>query len=119
MSTVSCCVCGTDICLTADQEHYLRRTKHNFYCPSGHTQYFAGGCEHKKELDAEKAKYERWIERLTVQIDRLHDEARMCPWPTCRRAAIRHIYSRPDNLIAHLERAHGMPTYRALKAVAS
>jgi hypothetical protein len=110
VSSTNCCHCGTEICLTYSQEHELRRTKGTFYCPAGHRQHFTGGCEHKLELDGAREFWKGMEKRLRRQIDAMARLSRTCPWPSCRRGQV-FVYSRRDGLIAHMERAHGMPSF--------
>lgn len=78
-----------------------RKTHETFYCPAGHSQYFAGKSKEEKLAD-EIASLER---RIVDYRERLEEAQRSCRWIECF-----FVGATRQGLHQHMRAVHGMPT---------
>lgn len=132
--------CATEGCYAVitvhpNEERRLRRTHETFYCPAGHSNYFAGKTDEEKrieELERREANLERWLEGAYEQSEGLRDaltavahSMQVCPlgcgWKTSRRLVgyppseeqIGRYFDRVgQDLVEHLVGEHNARTRR-------
>lgn len=75
--------CQNTIHLHHDVEQKLRRTHETFYCPAGHSNYFAGTSDDQKTIERLERSVDRWQELWEEMADS-RDEwklaAKQCPF---------------------------------------
>jgi len=90
-----------------EQSYYnrCRSTHEDWRCPAGHVRCFVGETDEQIRHRREVARLEQRIENYVSFYEREHDDARRCPWPTCRD----YVYSSRSSMYEHMRRRHGMP----------
>jgi len=119
-TVLNCCNCGLPFCFPEDFEKRRRDDHENFYCPSGHPNYFP----YKSPVEIERDKAAKLAQQLEVQEHRTAEALRLaeinnrsliatkghltrvhkrvahgvCPVPNCKRTV--------SQLAAHMKTKH-------------
>ena len=110
MSTVQCCVCNSNICLTDVQHYELEQSHGIFYCPAGHQQHFPGESDRDKVRRLERDR-DFWKARADQRMEwyrNLRDRIGMCPWPECEWRSLAGPERVLSYVFRHLRTKHGV-----------
>lgn len=101
LTQLTCAACGVLFGLEAGHEQQLRKSHEMFYCPNGHSQWFAGETEVERRARVAEARAKSLESSVEWERNRADRNAREVNIQTHRARALKGHVTRIKRRVAH------------------